>query len=115
MVGLLHAFDTKLRGMVHPRRPSLRTRAEAPFDKRGRCYKRSKKISDAYALAGVPKAFEYAFYEYYQDPQNRKYDDVDAPPDCVGDDEFLVWANCDAEKHYFKGEITIPWINKHCK
>ena len=74
-----------------------------------------KKISDAFTLAGAPEAFEYALYEYYQDPENRKYDGADAPPDCVGDDEFLVWANCDAEKHYFKGEIAIPWINKHCK
>ncbi len=73
-----------------------------------------QKIGDAYKLTGAPEAFEYAYYPYYQNPENRRYDDAKVPPDCVGDEEFCVWANCDAKNHYFKKDVAVPWTNKHC-
>ena len=73
-----------------------------------------QKIGDAYKIMGAPEAFEYAYYPYYQTPENRRYDDATVPPDCVGDDEFLAWCNCDGKNHYFKKDVAVPWVNKHC-
>ncbi len=74
-----------------------------------------RKISDAYKTAGDPSAFEFVYYPYYQDPKNRKYDDVETPPERVSEEEYFEWANCDAKNHYFKKDIAIPWVNKYRK
>ncbi len=73
------------------------------------------KVKDAYKTAGNEGAFEFVHYPKYQDPQTHKYDDATSPPECVGDEEYFVYANADTKSHYFKKDVAIPWAIKHFK
>ena len=72
-----------------------------------------EKIQDAYKTLGASDSFEFAYHEIFKDPENRKYDGKEAP-ECVDEDEYQIYNNVDVKNHYFKEDLALPWVRKHC-
>lgn len=67
-------------------------------------------VSDAFATAGAPEAFEYHHYEKFVPDSARVY--LDSMPAGIDRAEFFRLANVDPPRHYFKSEHIIPWLRR---
>lgn len=65
-------------------------------------------VSDAFATAGAPNAFEAHHYAKYADPANRV--PLDTMPAGIDRSTFFRLANVDSPSHYFKAEFILPWL-----
>jgi hypothetical protein len=76
------------------------------------CYlERLKKV---YEDLGAGENFRYDYYPDYADPKNRLYDGKTMFKGMTGE-EYLKFCNVVAEKHYFKFETAVPWLEEVMK
>lgn len=69
------------------------------------------KVSKAYETAGAKQAFKYHYYREYADPASRKHDYEPLPTE-IPMSEYFEYANVVPDKHFFKFELAVPWLDK---
>ena len=70
-------------------------------------------VRKAYEIAGAPENLSVHHYPRYSDPANRR--DGKPIPEGLGEMEWLDHANVDVPRHYFKGDLAVPWLTKQFK
>lgn len=67
------------------------------------------KLKNAYKELGAEENFRYDYFQKFADPASRIFDDTPLHHNMTNM-EYLTYANCDGDKHFFKYEQAIPWL-----
>ena len=73
-----------------------------------------ERLKKVYEDLGAGENFRYDYYPDYADPKNRLYDGKSMFKGMT-ETEYLQFCNVVAEKHYFKFETAVPWLEEAMK
>lgn len=65
-------------------------------------------VRRAYEIAGSPNNVAIHYYPKYANPAARR--DGVLIPEGLDESQWFEYANVDADRHYFKGYLAIPWL-----
>jgi len=68
-----------------------------------------EKVRQAYALAGAPDALTVSYVPSFRDA-SRRTRDGEPMPEGLEQEEFLLYQNGTNDEHYFKDDVTVPWL-----
>ena len=70
-----------------------------------------EKIVRAYRMAGAEDKLAIRYYRRYQDPASRLHEE-ESLSEITGltMEEYLEYANVDAQQHSFHAEVAVPWL-----
>ena len=68
-----------------------------------------EKARRAWQLTGRPEHFAVAYYPKYATADKRPHDH-DELFDGMSEEEYFAYANVDADRHFFKERVAVPWL-----